>query len=117
MERKLFKYRILPEKVEQLHQWMQTLNSRKEELLQTIENEKVYIENIFFSEEEGFQWLYFYMLADDIEFALEQYVKGIFEIDRIHLGFAKECIDFSYTAPDFKEMVYISRETDRIIND
>src|SRR5690606_18682261 len=53
MERKLSKYRILPEKVEQLHQWMQTLNSRKEELLQTLENENVYIENIMLSEEEG----------------------------------------------------------------
>lgn len=83
-------------------EWMELLNSRIDEVLATLEGERMYVENIF--EEIDGETMYLYWFSIQGEGGIEV-KESHHEIDRLHVQFWKECIDETYKGVDMTSLV------------
>ena len=65
--------------------WMQMLNDRREEAVQTLERERVAIEIVFRERDDDGDWLVWVMLQGEAGASIED---SPFQIDRDHADFA-----------------------------
>lgn len=102
MKTELTRFRVLPGKTHVVDQWMAFLNEHMEDVLLTLEGEKMYVETIFREVLDGFEYLYWYSIQGEggIEVeASESY------IDIQHLKYWEECIDPSFGSKDLSTEV------------
>ncbi|QIO06758.1 DUF6176 family protein [Acinetobacter shaoyimingii] len=67
--------------------WQAEINARKQEAIETLKAERVFIESWFQLKLEGKDYLIAYMRADDIHYAQQVGKSSQFPIDQIHKAF------------------------------
>ncbi|WP_349931253.1 DUF6176 family protein [Glutamicibacter mishrai] len=90
MNIELTRFRVLPGKTEKVNEWMDLLNSSMPAVLETLEQEKMYVETIFSESIDGVEYLYWYSIQGENGAMLQD---SNHEIDKAHMEFWKECID------------------------
>lgn len=78
--------RIRPGMEAEAQRWMQMLNDREPEAVQTLERERVALEAVFRERDDEGEWLVWVMLQGDDGESIED---SPFDIDRDHLAFAE----------------------------
>ena len=73
--------------LENVEAWKSEINSRKNEAIETLKAEGVYVESWFHVQLDGKDYLMVYMRADDIAQAQQIGKNSQFEIDQVHKGF------------------------------
>jgi len=89
--------KLKPNSLSNVDEWKQELQNRKQEAIQTLKAEGVYVESWFHIELEGQDYLLAYMRADDIAHAQRVSKTSPFDIDKVHKKF-KENWEKGYSA-------------------
>ena len=97
MKVELTRFRIKPDKLARVDEWLQTLNSRIDECVATLEREKMYVEVVFRERYKGEDFLYWFSIQHETGEPLET---SPHEIDAVHRAFGRECIDLTYGKVD-----------------
>lgn len=102
MKVELTRFKVKKGKEERVKVWMELLNSRMNEVLETLEGEQMYIENIFEEIDGDTMYLYWFFIQGEggIEFRESNH-----EIDGLHIQFWKEFIDETYKGVDMTSLV------------
>ncbi|WP_345239426.1 DUF6176 family protein [Pontibacillus salipaludis] len=82
--------------------WMELLNNRIEEVLLTLQDEKMYVETIFREVVDGDEYLYWYSVQGENG---ADVTDSQHEIDQLHLAYWEECIDPNYGPIDLNAQV------------
>ena len=105
MRVELCRFRVKPGKSERVDEWLAMLNTRMEEVLQTLEREQMKLEIIFREMIDGQEYLYWFSVQDE---AGEGVRTSPFEVDHLHLAFHEECIDHTYGHHDGQPQVIMA---------
>ena len=82
---------IVPGKTQRLREWYAELEERREEALQTLDNEGVRQEAAFILPTEHGDLLAVFIEVDDMEEANQAFFSSPFELDRQHAEVMEEC--------------------------
>lgn len=102
MKIELSKFRIKKGKEIRALEWLDFLNKRMPEVLETLEGEKMYVETIFKEYDGEHLYFYWYSIQGENGNHVEESEQGI---DKLHLMYWKECIDSSYQSVDMEAVV------------
>ena len=102
MNMELTRFRVLPGKTASANEWMELLNSSLPVVLETLEQEKMYVETIFSESIDGVEYLYWYSIQGENGVEVKD---SNHEIDKAHLRYWKECIDPDYAPQDLRPRV------------
>jgi len=102
MKVELTRYRVQQGKSAQVDEWLDFLNQHIDDVLVTLENEKMYVETIFREHLGGEEFLYWYSVQDDGGQEVED---SDHWIDEKHLAYWRECIDSSFKPIDLSTEV------------
>lgn len=102
------RFKIKKGKAHRIDEWMEILNKRKDECIQTLHREKMFVEAIFRESINGEDFLTWFSIqgknGSDVKTSEH-------EIDKIHLEFWNECIDSNYRPFEKKpEAIFIHPE-------
>lgn len=101
MEKKLniecTRFRVLEGKTKIVDEWMRFLNQNMEDVLLTLDGEKMYVETIFREHLDGHEYLYWYSIQGEGGMEVADSESWI---DKKHLEYWDECIDSSYIPAD-----------------
>jgi hypothetical protein len=97
---------IEPGKTERLREWYGELETRRDETLQTLENEGVRQEAAFILPTEHGDLLAVFIEVDDMDSANEAFYSSPFEIDRQHAQVMDECTTGGSTGRVYAELMY-----------
>ena len=89
--------KLKPNSLSNVETWKKELQDRKEEAIETLKAEGVYVESWFYIELDGQDYLLAYMRANDIAHAQKVAKTSPFDIDKIHKKF-KENWEKGYPA-------------------
>jgi hypothetical protein len=81
-EVQLLRYRLKEGKRDQLYEWMEEVNSRRDEALDTLQAEGVYSEAAFLESRDDGEYLTFYLEAEDLEGAAEAFETSTHDLDQ-----------------------------------
>ena len=107
MNVELIRYRVKKNKSERVDEWLKFLNANMQDVLVTLECEKMYVETIFRERLEGEEYLYWYSIQGQGGQAVEESEHWI---DKKHLEFWDECIDETFGALNLKTEVIMIPE-------
>lgn len=79
--------KLKPDVLDQVEQWQNEMNARKDEAIETLQAEGIEVEPWFHLQLEGSDYLLAYMRAQDIAKAQEIGRKSWFSIDQVHKQF------------------------------
>jgi len=82
--------KLKPESGPKVEDWAQTINSRREEAIQTIRDEGIEVESWFSLAIEGEDYLLCYVRSESLERAKEIYEQSSHAIDEYHQNFKDE---------------------------
>ncbi|RPF53394.1 DUF6176 family protein [Aquisalibacillus elongatus] len=99
MNIELTKFKVKQGKSELVDEWLNFLNNYMDEVLLTLEDEKMYVENIFREFEHGHEYLYWYSIQGEDGQPVEE---SDHWIDHKHLEYWQKCIDTNYSPVDLK---------------
>ncbi|SIR81049.1 hypothetical protein SAMN05421858_3868 [Haladaptatus litoreus] len=80
----LVRQQLRPRKTEKLREWCAELEAREDEVMETLDNERVFTEARFLRSSEDGDFLFTFMEADDIEATKEAVEASEFDIDDDH---------------------------------
>lgn len=85
MESRCIKVKLKANTIEEVREWFSQLNRRKLEVLETLKNEKIYIEAAYLDiiNDSEF-YLIYYIKAKNIEYAMAVFKKSILPIDQYY---------------------------------
>ncbi|TWT08517.1 hypothetical protein FQV26_00735 [Planococcus sp. CPCC 101016] len=112
MTAELSKFKVKEGKAEVVDQWMAFLNEHMDSVLLTLEDEKMFVETIFKEEIEGAAYLYWYSVQGEGGSELEN---SDHEVDKKHMEFWNECIDFNYPSTDMDAQVVMIQKKIRTV--
>ena len=107
MNVELIRYRVKKNKSERVDEWLKFLNANMQDVLVTLEGEKMYVETIFRERLEGEEYLYWYSIQGQGGQAVEESEHWI---DKKHLEFWDECIDETFGSLNLKTEVIMIPE-------
>jgi len=81
------KTKIKKEFIEEVRVWFQTLKSQMEEMLISLENEKVLVESAFLDKQGDDFYLIYYVKAENLSYAYKVFKKSTMAID----DYYKQC--------------------------
>ncbi|WP_102691655.1 DUF6176 family protein [Rummeliibacillus pycnus] len=114
MNIELTRFRVKEGKSEKVTEWLDFLNKNMEDVLVTLEGEKMYIETIFREVLDGREYLYWYSVQGIGGVQVEESKHWI---DKKHLEYWDECIDSSYKPIDLStEVVMIPKKIIHVMN-
>ena len=114
MNIELTRFKVKKGKSERVDEWLTFLKENMEDVLVTLEGEKMYIETIFREHLNGEEYLYWYSVQGEGGQEVEQSEHWI---DKKHLEFWAECIDETFTPIDLKtEVVMIPEKVKSVMN-
>lgn len=96
------RFRVLEGKSPIVDEWMQFLNTNMEDVLLTLDGEKMYVETIFREILDGYEYLYWYSIQGEGGIDVNDSDSWI---DKKHLEYWDACIDKSYIPVDLKPEV------------
>lgn len=99
MKTELTRFRVKENKSKIVNEWMKFLNENMKDVLLTLDNEKMYIENIFRETIDGIDYLYWYSIQGENGTSVEESHSWI---DKKHLEYWYECIDEEYKPVDLR---------------
>ena len=102
MKVELTRFRVCEEKSVRVDEWLKMLNENMNEVIHTLDREKMKLEVIFREVIEDREYLYWVSIQDE---AGEDVHSSPFEVDRMHIAFHDECIDHAYGARDAQPQV------------
>ncbi|MDT4954187.1 MAG: hypothetical protein QOJ02_2325 [Acidobacteriota bacterium] len=85
-----WKIKLKPDAVERVREWAQTINSRKDEALETLRDETVIVEAVFLDKRSDGDYLIAVMKAESFEKAGEAVRKSAHAIDEYHRRVMRE---------------------------
>lgn len=110
MNVELTRFRVKEGKSERVDEWLKILNENMNDVLITLEGEKMYVETIFREHLNGDEYLYWYSVqghgGQDVQ-------ESDHWIDKKHLEYWKECIDETFNPVDLKTEVVMIPENIR----
>lgn len=98
----LTRFKVRKGKSTIVDKWLDLLNNNMEDVLLTLENEKMYVETIFREVLDGEEYLYWYSIQGEGGTQVEE---SDHEIDKKHLEYWDECIDQTYRPVDLQTEV------------
>lgn len=96
------RFQVKQGKTEKVNEWLAFLNEYMEEVLVTLEGEKMYVETIFREFINNEEYLYWYSVQGLGGIEVEE---SRHWIDKQHLEYWDECIDETYKPVDFRTEV------------
>jgi|SRR5699024_3132570 len=102
MNVEITRFRVKQGKKELVTEWLKFLNDNIDDVLVTLEGEKMYVETIFREELEGYEYLYWYSVQGENGIEVEE---SDHWIDIKHLEYWNECIDENYRPVDLSTEV------------
>ena len=102
MDTELTRFKVREGKSTVVDEWMRFLNDHMEDVLLTLEEEKMYVETIFREELNGAEYLYWYSVKGKGGIEVEESKSWI---DERHLNFWRECIDSNFSPVDLSTEV------------
>lgn len=102
MNVELTRYRVKPGKTAKVLEWLNFLNAHMEDVLVTLEGEKMYVETIFHEILNGEEYLYWYSVRGEGGANVDDSTHWI---DIKHLEYWDECIDESFGSVDLTTKV------------
>lgn len=102
MNVEITRFRVKQGKKELVTEWLKFLNDNIDDVLVTLEGEKMYVETIFREELEGDEYLYWYSVQGESGIDVEE---SNHWIDIKHLEYWNECIDENYRPVDLSTEV------------
>ena len=102
MNVEITRFRVKQGKKELVTEWLKFLNDNIDDVLVTLEGEKMYVETIFREELEGYEYLYWYSVQGENGIYVEE---SDHWIDIKHLEYWNECIDENYRPVDLSTEV------------
>lgn len=114
MNVELTRFRVKSGKSQQVDEWLAFLNDNMQDVLVTLEGEKMYVETIFREILNGEEYLYWYSVqgegGQDVETSSHW-------IDKKHLEYWEECIDSTFRPVDLSpEVVMIPEKVRNSMN-
>ncbi|ATP40256.1 hypothetical protein CSE16_09480 [Solibacillus sp. R5-41] len=115
MEIELTRYKVKAGKSKRVDEWIKFLNIHMDDVLVTLEGEKMYVETIFREQLNGHEYLYWYSVRGE---GGQEVEKSEHWIDKEHLMFWEDCIDKSFKPVDLKtEVVMIPQQVKAVMQD
>lgn len=114
MNVELTRFKVKEGKTAKVDEWLKFLNENMEEVLVTLEGEKMYVETIFREWLNGEEYLYWYSVQGENGQDVEESQHWI---DKRHLEYWNECIDSSFRAVDLTTEVVMIPEKVRKVMD
>ena len=102
MNVELTRFQVKEGKSSVVDEWMRFLNENMEDVLVTLEGEKMYVETIFREQLDGKEYLYWYSVQGEGGVEVEESEHWI---DRKHLAYWEDCIEKSYRPADLQTEV------------
>lgn len=99
MKTELTRFKVKESKSKVVDEWMKFLNDNMKDVQLTLEDEKMYVENIFRETIDGIDYLYWYSIQGENGLSVEESQSWI---DKKHLEYWYECIDEEYKPVDLK---------------
>ena len=84
------KIKIKEGKISKVYEWKEYLNNNKEEVLQSLKQEGVFIESVFLDKQGDENYLIYYMKFQDLEKAKTAFEKSVLSVDKYHAQFKQE---------------------------
>ncbi|MFJ7367794.1 DUF6176 family protein [Peribacillus frigoritolerans] len=110
MNVELTRFRVKEGKSERVDDWLKFLNENMNDVLITLEAEKMYVETIFREHLNGDEFLYWYSVQGQ---GGQEVQESDHWIDKKHLEYWKECIDETFRPVDLKTEVVMIPENIR----
>lgn len=107
MNTELTRYKVKEGKSEKVDEWLAFLNDHMEDVLVTLEGEKMYVETIFRETLEGTDYLYWYSIRGENGQDVEESEHWL---DKKHLEYWDECIDPAFIPVDISPEVIMIPE-------
>lgn len=108
MNVELTRFRVKQGKSARVDEWLRFLNEHMDDVLVTLEGEKMYVETIFREVLNGDEYLYWYSVQGSGGQAVEE---SSHWVDQKHLEYWEECIDESFRPVDLNtEVVMIPKK-------
>ncbi len=114
MHIELSRFRVRKGKSDAVDRWMRFLNENMDDVLLTLDGEKMYIETIFREKCDDAEYLYWYSIQGDNGIKVEQSHSWI---DKKHLEYWNECIDEDGHADMSMQVSMIPRHIARLMNE
>ena len=114
MNVELTRFKVKEGKTAKVDEWLKFLNENMEEVLVTLEGEKMYVETIFREWLNGEEYLYWYSVQGENGQDVEESQHWI---DKRHLEYWNECIDSAFRAVDLTTEVVMIPEKVRKVMD
>lgn len=86
-------FKVKEGKSQKVEEWLSFLQDNKEEVLLTLEQEKMYVEAIFRGQEMQGEFLYWFSIQGKGGTPVEE---SAHYVDQVHLRYWEECIDESW---------------------
>lgn len=107
MKIELTRFKVKEGKSTRVDEWLAFLNDHMDDVLVTLEGEKMYVETIFREHLHGHEYLYWYSVRGEGGHDVEESEHWI---DQHHLTYWEECIDKTFHPVDLTtEVVMIPR--------
>ncbi|MFJ7852088.1 DUF6176 family protein [Peribacillus frigoritolerans] len=110
MNVELTRFRVKEGKSERVDEWLKFLNENMNDVLITLEGEKMYVETIFREHLNGDEYLYWYSVQGQ---GGQEVQESDHWIDKKHIEYWKECIDETFKPIDLKTEVVMIPENIR----
>ncbi|MGG0791632.1 DUF6176 family protein [Peribacillus simplex] len=110
MNVELTRFRVKEGKSERVDEWLKFLNENMNDVLITLEAEKMYVETIFREHLNGDEFLYWYSVQGQ---GGQEVQESDHWIDKKHLEYWKECIDETFRPVDLKTEIVMIPENIR----
>jgi len=108
------RFRVKQGKTEKVNEWLAFLNENMEDVLVTLEGEKMYVETIFREVLNGEEYLYWYAVQGTGGMDVDESEHWI---DKKHIEYWDECIDETFKPVDLKtEVVMIPEKVRNSMN-
>lgn len=103
MRVELTKFRVKEGKSRRVDEWINYIHENMDDVLLTLEGERMYVETIFREAFNNVEYLYWYSVQD--ERAADDDGPSAPKIDEKHIEFFDECIDKTFRPEDMKAAV------------
>ena len=97
MKIELTRFKLKQDKSDKADEWMNMLRENLPAVLETLDNEKMYVEAIFREKTNDQDYLYWFSIRGEGGARVED---SKHEIDKKHLEYFRECVDVK--SPDYK---------------
>ncbi len=92
---KLYKMEVIKGKEELAKEWLQFLKDNSAAGVETLKNERIYLETYFTAVENGTMCVYLFIAGDNIAHANSTALESSNELDLKHFAYMKNCIDLA----------------------